>query len=85
LYQEVEILVGKDFADRYFLTKVNSTEKMKKIAMDACGLTVRQIFNLWGNREVLPDFESLVGPASKEKLSKIYEDDIKLLKKHNIQ
>lgn len=84
LHQEVQALMGKEFADRYFLTKVNSTEKMKKVSMDANGFTVRKIFNLWNNREVLPDFESLVGVDCREKLSKIYQDDIQLLKRHNI-
>jgi len=85
LYQEVETLVGKDFADRYFLTKVNSTEKMKKIPMEASGLTVRKMFNIWNNREVFPNFESLINIDCREKLSRIYADDIKLLKTHNIQ
>jgi len=85
LHQEVETLVGKDFADRYFLTKVNSTEKMKKIPLAANGLTVRKMFNIWNNREVFPDFESLISIDCREKLSLMYEDDIKLLKNHNIK
>jgi hypothetical protein len=85
LHQEVEVLIGKDFADRYFLAKVNSTEKMKKIPMEADGLTVRQIFNTWNNREVFPDFDSLMTIECREKLSKMYADDIQLLKSHNIQ
>jgi len=85
LHQEVETLVGKDFADRYFLTKVNSTEKMKKIPLEANGLTVRKMFNIWNNREVFPDFESLISIDCRKKLSLMYEDDIKLLKNHNIK
>jgi hypothetical protein len=85
LHSEVEALIGKSFADRYFLKKVNSTEKMKKIKMDCNGLTIRQIFNQWNNREVFPDFESLINSECREKLLKFYSDDIKLLENHKIQ
>lgn len=82
LHQEASDLIGKEFADKYFLNKVNSTSKILKIPMIQKERTIRQLFNVLNERRVFPDVDSLIDSKCRESLLLFYEGDIKLINEH---
>jgi len=82
LHTEVSRLMGKEFADKYFLSKVNSTSRISKIPMIKKERTIRQLFNALNERSVFPDVDSLIDSKCRESLLLFYDGDINLIKKH---
>jgi len=80
LHQEVKILIGKDFADKYFLNKINSTSRISKVPMSSRNKTIRQLFHSVTELGVFPDMGSLIDSECRERLEIFYAADINIIK-----
>ena len=80
LHQEVARVIGRDFADKHFLNKVNSTSEISKVPMDSKEKTIRQLFNILNERGLFPDMASLINSECDARLKILYAQDINLVK-----
>ncbi|SDI96742.1 Sulfotransferase family protein [Vreelandella titanicae] len=76
LHQHATDFFGKDFADKYFLKKMNSTSQIEKYDLDCSDLPAQKLFESYVDEKRLPSLQSLVNRANRPLIEAYYADDV---------